>query len=49
VPADPYWNDHAFPGASLSYPSLAAHAAGAPQREAALEFFRTGLTRLGAS
>lgn len=44
VPADPYWNDTAFGGASLPYGTLI----GADnQRTAALDFFRTGLAVLG--
>jgi hypothetical protein len=45
VPADPYWNDTAFAGASLEYGSLLG--ADIPQRAAALDFFRTGFAVLG--
>ncbi len=45
VGADPYWNDDAFGGASLSYEMLVA--AEAP-RELALDFFRRGRRALGA-
>lgn len=41
--SDPYWNDDAFNGASLSYAEL--HAADDP-RAAALAFLRDGLARL---
>jgi len=43
VPDDPYWNDAAFPGASLP---LATLVAADDQRETALEFFRRGSDRL---
>ena len=44
VPADPFWNDAAFPGASLAYGTLLEVDG---QRTTALDFFRTGLAALG--
>jgi hypothetical protein len=43
VPDDPYWNDSAFPGASLPLTTLVA---ADDQRETALEFFRRGRDHL---
>jgi hypothetical protein len=44
--AEPFWNDDAFEGASLSLTTLA----GAPdQRAAALDFLRRGLALLTAA
>jgi hypothetical protein len=46
VPDDVYWNDTAFPGASLSYATVAA----APNAKgAALDFFRMGQTRISSA
>ncbi len=42
-PADPFWNDARFGGASRGYESLAGDPAG---RDAALAFFETGRVRL---
>jgi hypothetical protein len=44
-PADPYWNDPGFGGASLGYEPLTAAADG---RETALGFFREGRERLAS-
>jgi hypothetical protein len=45
VPADSFWNDAAFAGASLPYVELLA---AADQREHALAFLRRGIDTLGA-
>ncbi len=44
VPSDPFWNDDAFAGASLSYAALLTVE---DQRNTALDFFRTGVHVLG--
>jgi hypothetical protein len=44
APADPYWNDTAFAGASLPYSALVGRS---DHRSVALVFFRTGLDVLG--
>jgi hypothetical protein len=44
VARDPFWNETAFPGASLSYSAIVGLDG---QRAAALDFFRTGVHVLG--